>query len=236
MLMTLAVVVIVSAALVGGAAWGVWGKLPARWEGFLIALAGGALIVSSMEELVRPALQSAGVALALGAVGAGAAIFTLADWLIDEKWNSSGGGGLLASITFDGVPENLALGVALIGAGPMQIAALAGSIFLSNLPEAAGGAKQMGEQGNSKKKVLLLWTGAAALLSGAAIAGHVLLSGAPEALLGAIRCLAAGAVVASLATEVFPQAYSEDRHLSGIATALGLCLAAALAQLGGGGG
>ena len=39
------------------------------------------------------------------------------------------------------------------------------------------------------------------------------------------------AVVASLATEVFPQAYQEDRHLAGIATAAGVLLALALGEL-----
>ncbi len=59
----------------------------------------------------------------------------------------------LAAITLDGIPENLALGVALIGAGPLQVASLSGSIFLSNLPEAAEGAQEMAN-GRSKLKVL----------------------------------------------------------------------------------
>lgn len=85
-----------------------------------------------------------------------------------------GGSGLLVAITLDGIPENLALGVALIGAGPLQVAVLSGSIFLSNLPEAAGGAKEMSKQGKSKVKVLALWSAIAALLSAAALSGNLL--------------------------------------------------------------
>ncbi len=52
-------------------------------------------------------------------------------------------------------------------------------------------------------------------------------------MLAATRCFAAGAVVASLATEVFPKAYRKDHHLAGVATVLGLVLAVLLASLGG---
>jgi len=38
-------------------------------------------------------------------------------------------------------------------------------------------------------------------------------------------------VIASLATEVFPQAFREDRHLAGIATAVGVLLALGLGEL-----
>ena len=113
----------------------------------------------------------------------------------------------------------------------MQVAALSGSIFLSNLPEAAGGAQQMAE-GRSKGKVLGLWAATAVLLSAAALAGNLLLSGVPDAALGLIRSVAGGAVTASLAVEVFPKAFKEESYTAGVATALGLVLAIALSQLG----
>lgn len=232
--MTVIVVLAVSGALLVGAAWGIWGKLPEHLEGFLVALAGGALLLSVTSELIEPSLGESKLWIVAAAVAAGAAVFAAADYLIDEKWGGESGGGLLAAITLDGVPENLALGVALIGAGAPEVAALAGSILLSNLPEAAGGAKEMVGGGNSKAKVFGLWVATAVLLSAAAIAGNVLLAGASEHHLAAIRCFAAGAVIASLATEVFPKAFKEDRHWAGIATALGAILAFTLGELGGG--
>lgn len=140
--------------------------------------------------------------MTIAGVLAGAGAFTAADYWIDEKWGPESGGGLLAAITLDGVPENLALGVALIGAGLNEVATLAGSILLSNLPEAAGGARRMADAEGSKLKVIGLWTATAGLLAAAAIAGNLLLEGVGEHLLAFIRCLAAGAVVASLATEL----------------------------------
>jgi ZIP family zinc transporter len=234
MMMTVVVVLVVSLALLLGALWGIYGRLPKIWEGFLIAFAGGALIYSLISELIEPSIPQSSLGTAMIAVAIGASLFTALDYLVDEKWGSDKGGGLLAAITLDGIPENLALGVALIGAGVPEVAALAGSIFLSNLPEAAGGAKEMSEGGASRGKIFLLWAATAALLSAAAIIGYVALEGVPGHVLAIIRCLAAGAVVASLATEVFPKAYEEDHHLSGIATVLGLVLAYLLGSIAGG--
>lgn len=233
MLTLFAVVLVVSGALVAGAAWGVYGRLSERVEGFLVALAGGALLLSVTSELIVPSIDHASVFHAMLGVAAGAVTFALCDYWIDEKWGDESGGGLLAAITLDGIPENLALGVALIGVGGMEVAALAGSILLSNLPEAAGGARAMIQGGRSKGKVMALWIATAAILSLAAIGGNLLLVGIGEGTLAVIRCFAAGAVVASLATEVFPKAYSEDRHWAGIATALGVILAFCLGELGG---
>ena len=230
--MTMAIVIlVVSGALVAGAAWGIYGRLGERTEGFLVALAGGALLLSVVTELIEPSVEKSSLAVAAAATALGAIVFACVDYLIDEKWGADKGGGLLAAITLDGIPENLALGVALLGAGGLEVAALAGSILLSNLPEAAGGARQMRDGGISKGKAMLLWTATAALLSICAVAGNLLLDGASEHVLAFIRCLAAGAVIASLATEVFPQAYKEDRHWAGIATALGVLLALFLSQL-----
>lgn len=232
--LTLLVVLVVSGALLAGAAWGIFGSLSDRLEGFLVALAGGALLLSVVSELIEPSIEKSTVFHAMAGVAAGAIVFSVLDYWIDEKWGGESGGGLLAAITLDGIPENLALGVALIGAGPMEVAALAGSILLSNLPEAAGGAKAMAGKDHSKAKIFGLWAATAALLSLAAIGGNIFLEGTSEPVLAVIRCFAAGAVVASLATEVFPKAFKEDRHWAGVATALGVILAFMLGSLSGG--
>ncbi len=227
------VIAIVSAALLAGACWGVYGRLSDRTEGFIVAIAGGALIMSVIGELVEPSSRESSVWVVIAALAAGAVLFSAADYWIDEKLKSDEGVGLLAAITFDGVPENLALGVALIGASPAEVAALAGSILLSNLPEAAGGARGMKAGGMKPRKIFALWGGATLLLAAAAVVGNVTLAGANVHVLAAIRCVAAGAVVASLATEVFPKAFKEDRHLAGVATALGLIIAILLESLSG---
>ena len=53
-------------------------------------------------------------------------------------------------------------------------------------------------------------------------------AGVPDPALGSDPVFRRGAVVASLATEVFPKAFKEDSYATGIATALGLVLAVGL--------
>ena len=231
-MLTVLVIVVVSAALIAGAAWGIYGSLPERLEGMLVALAGGALIISATLELIQPATEKAHVWLVSLAVMVGAAAFSGLDYLVNAK--SGGDGGLLVAITLDGIPENLALGVALIGTGPLGAAALSGSILLSNLPEAAGGAKSMskGDGARSEAKIMGLWTATALLLSLAAVAGNVLLAGVPDVVLAVARALAAGAVVGSLAIEVFPKAFKEASYPVGLAVVAGVVVALLLSQLG----
>lgn len=232
-MMVFLVILVVSGALIIGGLWGTYGSLPEWLQGNLLAIAGGALMLSVALQMLEPAVNYSGLIATIIFTLLGAVVFAGVDYLIDEKMQSGGGGGLLAAVTLDGVPENLALGVSLIGGNVMQVAALAGSILLSNLPEAAGGAKQMKEDGNDNKKIILIWSGAAILLSIAAIAGNQLLRDVPKSILSLIDCFAAGAVIASLATEVFPDAFKKGNHWAGVSTAIGLILALGLNQLGG---
>ena len=76
-----------------------------------------------------------------------------------------------------------------------------------------------------------MWTATAVLLSAAAVIGNVFLEDAPQEVLALVKCFAGGAVVASLATEVFPKAFKQDSLATGLAAALGLVLALGLDQL-----
>lgn len=232
-MMVFAVILVVSGALIVGALWGAKGYFPDWAQGNLLALAGGALMVAVALEMLQPAVGQSGIWSVAAFTMLGAVVFTSVDYLIDTRLKDQGGMGLLAAVTLDGVPENLALGVSLITGNVMQVAALAGSILLSNLPEAAGGAKQMKDQGSSTKAIMLTWSGAAVLLSAAALAGNLLLRNVPESTLCLIDSFAAGAVIASLATELFPEAFKKSNHWSGISAAIGLVLALGLNQLGG---
>ncbi|WP_341951970.1 hypothetical protein [Salinibacterium sp. TMP30] len=71
-------------------------------------------VVSAVLELIEPATDVAPLWAVAGCVLLGAAAFTVLDRTVKKKLGSNSGGGLLAVITLDGIPENLALGVALI--------------------------------------------------------------------------------------------------------------------------
>lgn len=227
----LAIICVVSAALVFGAVWGLWLGLSARWEGILLAVAGGALTHAAVAELLEPGIAEAGLLPVAVVALFGAALFTALDRWIDRCVAGSAGFGLMLAILLDGIPENLALGVTLIGATPQEAAALAGAIFLSNLPEAAGGAREM-KKDSSSGRILAIWSGTAALLAAAAWLGNVALEGIEESALRLIDAFAGGAVIASLATEVFPKAFREGHWSVGISVAVGLLMALGLGTLG----
>jgi ZIP family zinc transporter len=138
---------------------------------------------------------------------------------------------LLAAVTLDGVPENLALGVSLAGTGGTLAgsAALLVAIFASNLPESLVGAIAMRSGGKSVRAVVLVWAATAALLTVAVVLGYALLSGADPRVLSFALAFAGGAVLASLADTLMPEAFEHGKPLNALATAVGFLLSFALA-------
>lgn len=130
---------------------------------------------------------------------------------------------LLAAVTLDGVPENLALGVSLGAAGSGGLALLA-AIFVSNLPEALVGASSMRSQGRSTASILSLWTGCAVLLVIAVVVGAGPLANSDPETVSLPLAFAAGAVIASLADTIMPEAYEHGGPAVAMSTAAGFVL------------
>lgn len=130
---------------------------------------------------------------------------------------------LLAAVTLDGVPENLALGVSLGSAGSGGLALLA-AIFVSNLPEALVGASSMRAQGRSTGAILGLWAGCAALLVVAVLVGAGPLANTDPETISLPLAFAAGAVIASLADTIMPEAYEHGGPAVALSTAAGFVL------------
>ena len=129
---------------------------------------------------------------------------------------------LLAAVTLDGVPENIALGVSL-GEGTGGLALLA-AIFVSNLPEALVGASSMRSQGKSAGAIMGLWTACAILLVIAVVVGAGPLSGSDPKAISLPLAFAAGAVIASLADTLMPEAFEHGGPAVALSTAAGFVL------------
>lgn len=129
---------------------------------------------------------------------------------------------LLAAVTLDGVPENLALGISLTeGTGGI---ALLAAIFVSNLPEALVGSASMREQGRSALQIMGLWTACALLLIVAVVVGAGPLSNTDPEVVSLPLAFAAGAVIASLADTIMPEAYEHGGPAVALSTAAGFVL------------
>ena len=177
----------------------------------LLAFASGALITAVAFELFEEAFHAgewrAGVAFV-----AGATVFVVVDTWLDKRTRGRAASGasigfaLLAGVTLDGVPENLAMGVSLIEG---SAAALLVAIFVSNLPEAIVGAKKMREAKLESRQIMGIWLAAAALLAIAVVVGYGALEGVDDNTLAWPLGFAGGAVLASLADTLMPEAFEE---------------------------
>ena len=144
-----------------------------------------------------------------------------------ERVEEAAGGGagaavgfaLLAAVTLDGVPENLALGVSLLSGGGSLVLLVA--IFCSNFPEALVGAVAMRRGGRSAPFAIGIWTLTAVLLTGAVVFGRGVFVLLPEKHLAFPLAFAGGAVLASLADTLMPEAFEHGRPLNSMATAAG---------------
>lgn len=130
---------------------------------------------------------------------------------------------LLAAVTLDGIPENIALGVSL-GEGTGGMALLA-AIFVSNLPEALVGSASMRSQGRSAGSIVGLWVACGVLLVAAVVIGAGPLSGTDPEAISLPLAFAAGAVIASLADTLMPEAYEHGGPAVALSTAAGFVLA-----------
>lgn len=119
--------------MIGAVAGSYW-RPPQGLVATALAFASGALITALAFDLFEEAFKAGGPWISGGDLLVGAAAFVIADELLD-RYGGSSGFALLAGVTLDGLPENLALGVGLIGSSLPGILALLVGIFASNLPE-----------------------------------------------------------------------------------------------------
>jgi zinc transporter, ZIP family len=158
----------------------------------------------------------------------------------DAASNNVGGAvafALLAAVTLDGVPENLAMGVSLVGdkaaaeGGGGGTLALLVAIFASNFPESLVGAVAMRDAGRSAGFAIGVWSAAAVLLAAAVVFGYSIFSGVNETSLAFAMAFAGGAVLASLADTLMPEAFEHGRPFNSFATAAGFFVAFVLATI-----
>jgi ZIP family zinc transporter len=231
-----------SSALVIGAAVGTRWEAPRVVTGVLLAFASGALISALAFELFEEAFELGGAARSGLGLLAGAVVFVVTDALLDryvaghpgaeERETAAAGarGGvgfaLLAAVTLDGIPENLALGVSLVEGASLTLLV---AIFFSNLPESLVGAQAMREQGLKAGTVIATWLACAALLTLAVVFGRGVGAGFSDEVLAVALGFAGGAVLASLADTLMPEAFEHGRPLNAFATAAGFFLSFVLA-------
>lgn len=242
--------ILASSALVIGGVVGFYWQAPKQVTGVLLAFASGTLISALAFELFPQAVELGGLARSGVGLLVGAGAFVLVDtWLerraaptaalgekadhnqiIEEGATRASGSpsvglALLASVILDGIPENLALGVSMQAEASLTLLV---AIFSSNLPEALVGAIAMRQAGRNGQFVIGIWSMAALVLVLVVVLGNFL-GRVPDEWLSFLLAFAGGAVLASLADTLMPEAFERGRPVSAFATAVGFFVSFALA-------
>ena len=238
-----------SSALVIGGTLGAYWRAPTQVTGVMLAFASGTLISALCFELFPEAVEFGGLLISAVGLVTGGLVFVLINTWLDRRvagrdddadledakaeqrekvQQASRGVGfaLLAAVTLDGVPENLALGVSLVGGTGF---ALLIAVFASNFPEALVGAVAMRDEGRPPAFAITIWSITAVLLTIAVVLGRGALAGVDERALSFALSFAGGAVLASVADTLMPEAFEHGRPFNSFATAAGFFVSFVLA-------
>src|SRR5512132_2954036 len=173
---------VAGSALLLGAGVGYFVRVPQRLIAAVMAFGSGVLISALSFDLMDEAYRQGGFdSAAYGFVG-GAAVYTLANWLLEkqgakhrkrsgghqpsESEHEGSGTAIAVGALLDGIPESIVIGVSLLAGGAVSFVAVI-AIFLSNLPEGLSSSAGMRKAGRSKVYVFGVWA-SIALISGVA--------------------------------------------------------------------
>jgi zinc transporter, ZIP family len=213
-----------ASSLVLGALVGLARPWPRRAIGLVLGFGAGALISAVSFELAEDGVKIAGgLPVAIGlAVGA------LTYFVASGRVAAMGGGPALALGAFlDGIPEQMVLGIGLASGDKVSVGLLA-AIYVSNLPEAIGGASELEAAGRARPQVLRLWILVSVACALATVVGYGLIDVASDELQGGINGFAGGALLVMLVDSMIPEATQQAGRTTGLVTTLGFALGTGL--------
>jgi ZIP family zinc transporter len=214
-------------------------RWPIQWVGFVLAFGSGALISAISFDLAAEGERAGGLGVTAIGLAVGALTFYVLDGVLAKRTSTGRGrpgraaagaaaGPALALGAFlDGVPEQMALGIGLAAGQGVSVGLLV-AIFVSNLPEAIGGATDMKREMHSDRRVLLSWLLIAVLCVFATLVGYGIADIASDELQAGINGFAAGALIVMLVDSMIPEATEQAGRTTGLVTTLGFAVAAGL--------
>ncbi|MCC2030843.1 ZIP family metal transporter [Microbacterium allomyrinae] len=235
--------------LVGAAvAWFI--DIPQRVVAGIMALGAGVLISTLAFELVEAAADVGGLVPTSVGFLTGAVLYIVADWLVTRpqakpaavpanivarRAHSRLAGGAGAAIAIgaliDGIPESIVMGLSVLQGG-ISIPIVA-AIAISNFPEGLGSTAALKRSGSSARSVALLWGGIAFITVAASVLGYVAFQSASPNLVALITTIAAGGLLAMVCNTMIPEAFDEQRALTGLWATIGFLGAFLLHELAG---
>jgi zinc transporter, ZIP family len=226
-----------SLGLVVGAMAGWFSRLSHHAIAMGMSVAAGLLLAAVSLKLAADAVRIAGPMPTVVSLLLGAAVFSAVNALLarfgaaqrkrcgectpqaSESQQPGSGVAIALGTALDAVPETLVLGLALREqAIPVELVI---AFSLGNLPEALSGATGMRSAGRSYRYVLLLWS---AIAIGAALAiaiGYSAFGSLGQEWPPRLQAFGAGALLATTAETMIPEAFHNSPRFSGFLAAIG---------------
>lgn len=209
--------------------------------GFISALGAGTMIAALTFGLMEESFRLGGFDNSIIGFIVGGLLFIIGDLIIikiggrgHKKFydvENSTGWGIVLGAMLDGIPESIALGIGILLNPAVGLLVLVG-IFFSNFPEGISSAFDLKAQKKSIKEILLTWVMVTIVCFIFVILGYTVLSNLSPSVISTFESLAAGAILAMLASTMMPEAYKEGGVGSSFATVIGFLLIFIISKLG----
>lgn len=230
-------------SLILGAILGLILKLRRQTVAAFMAFGAGVLLCALTIGLMEEAFQTGGFDAVVIGFLLGGVVFVIGDYFIHisggrkHKKNvhhignaESNGVAITFGAVLDGLPESIALGIAIFSGGELGILMLV-AIALSNLPEGISSAGDLIKEGFKRSKIILIWLIVAFLTLLVTCVSYKFLHDLNPNTVGILQSFAAGAILAMLADTMMPEAYENGGFSIAILTVLGFLLAFILTKI-----
>ncbi|OGD39179.1 MAG: hypothetical protein A2V45_10025 [Candidatus Aminicenantes bacterium RBG_19FT_COMBO_58_17] len=209
----------------------------------IMAFGSGVLICALTFGLMEEAFKHGGFDAIIIGFLLGGLVFISGDFLIHriggrnhkrkahfKSTKETNGKAIVLGSLLDGVPESIALGVALLSKNGIGLLMLV-AIFLSNLPESLSSIDDLQKEGFSKQRIYLAWSIVSLCVTSSVVLSFLFLEKLDLNALGIIESFASGAILAMLADSMMPEAYEDGGFLIGFLTMLGFLTAFILSKI-----
>jgi len=224
-------------SLLLGAATGLVFKLNQKIIARFMAFGAGVLICALTFGLMEEAFGHGGFDAIIIGFLLGGIVFILGDYVVHLRGGrkhkrkplfpsrrDSNGKVITMGALLDGIPESIALGIALFTGGGTGILMLI-AIVLSNFPEGISSIGGLKKEGFRTSEILTIWAIVGFLALIFTVISFIFLHDIDRNSIGIIEAFAAGAILAMLADSMMPEAYEEGGFTIGILTVLGFLTA-----------
>ena len=229
-----------SGGLLLGAIAGFFSRLSHRPIAMAMSVGAGLLLGAVSVKLAADAVRIAGPVPAVVSLLLGAAVFSAVNVILarfgaahrkrcgectpqaSESLRPGSGVAIALGTALDAVPEALVLGLAL--REPAFPVGLVIAISVGNLPEAVSGAAGMRAAGRSSRYIFSVWSAVAIGAAATIAVGYAAFGSVEQPWRPRLQAFGAGALLATTAETMIPEAFHNSPRFSGLLAAIGFCV------------